>query len=102
MARLSRNARSFSRLSAHALDHRRQAVRTLRRQMVAQAQLFEDLIGVRRQDLAGWSARIKCKEYCNETAHDMRIAVTAEADDRILPVGARRLEPDLADAALDL
>src|SRR5947209_869896 len=93
-----------ARFRLDALDHRAQPVRALRRQVLREAEPLENRRRFGRNDLVGRAIRIKRQRQRDETAHDMRVAVAAEMQDRLALrlAGDFRLEPDLACAALHL
>ncbi len=63
---------------------------------------MQDGFGVDRQDLGSPFARIKHHHDGDETAHDMRVGIADEFDDRISVAAERALQPYLADATPDL
>src|SRR6516164_3672431 len=72
--------------------------------MFAQTHAFEQFDGIGAQDLPRALARIDSEQNCNQSAHDMGIAVAGKSQHRA--AGAIRahggVEPDLACAALNL
>src|SRR5207302_8352174 len=81
-----------------------EAVRTLRRQVLAQAQPLEQRDGVAREDFTRWLARIEREQNGDEPAYDVGIAVAHECQHRsAFAVGLHaRREPDLARTPLYL
>ena len=86
--RLRRGCQRGARIRVDALDHRAEAVRALRRQMLAQAEPVEQRDRVGRQDFARRLARIEREQDRDQAAHDMRVAVADEGQRR--PGGAVR------------
>ena len=88
--------------AADAADHGAQTIGPLRRQVFVETELLQDGFGVDRQDLGSAFARIEHHHDGDETAHDMRIGIADEFDDRIGVAVERAFQPYLADAAPDL
>ena len=86
-------------LVLHAPDHGFQAVRALRRQVLLELQLSEDGEGIAVDDLGSGLVGVEGDEDGNEPLDDVGVAVADKMDDAALGL---RLQPDLADAALDL
>jgi len=70
--------------------------------MFIEAELFQNGFRVHRENFRSLVARIKCQHDGHQTTHDMRIGIAKKLDDRIVAVLWQRLQPDLADAALNL
>src|SRR3954451_1001427 len=89
-------------LAFNAPQDRAESVRALRRQVLGEAEPLENRRGVGRDDLSRRSVRIERQRQRDETAHDMRVAVTAEMQDGVAIFLASNLglEPDLARTAL--
>ena len=88
-------------VGANAIDHRAHAVRSLRRQMLLEAELAESAQGVDGANLLGRLIGVERDRDRDQSSHQMRVAVAAIVENRpsvrirsLLP-----LEPDLADAA---
>src|SRR6267142_631388 len=94
----------FARVGANALDHGAQAVGALRRQVLAKSEFVEYRDGVGGKNLLRRVAGIKCQQDCDQSAHDMRVAVTEIVQHWCVAVAAVDLlgKPDLAGAALHL
>ena len=82
-----------------ALDHRLQAVGTLRGQMLAELEPGQYGVGIDRQDLARCLARVDRKQDRDKAADDVCVAITGERKHLIVAArGALCGEPDLARA----
>src|SRR4030095_5017926 len=68
-------------VGADPVHHGTQAVRALRRKMLAQAHAIEKLKRVGRQDLARRLAREESEQDGDQTAHDMGVAVADKGQD---------------------
>src|SRR5258705_8346955 len=91
----------FARVGANALDHGAQAVGALRRQVLAKSEFVEHRDGVGGKNLLRRVAGIKCQQDCDQSAHDMRVAVAEIVQHWCVAVAAVDLlgKPDLAGAA---
>src|SRR5258708_6147924 len=76
-AALSRRERGAG-IIADALDHGAEAVRALRRQVLAKSKILEHRNRVGRQDFASVLAGAQCEQHCDQPAHDMGVAVADE------------------------
>src|ERR1051325_2007618 len=93
-----------ARVGLDTLDHRLEAVRTLRREVFAQAKLVEQRDCVALEDLARVFAGVEGEQDGDEPAYDVGVAVACEGEHRsarAVRLDAGR-EPHLAGAALHL
>src|SRR6185437_10165234 len=81
----------FAGVRTNALDHRTQAVGTLRRQVLAKAELVEDLDRVGVQNVLRRPAGIKRQQDRDQSAHDVGVTVAAIFQHRA--VAAAALDP---------
>src|SRR5579884_3030245 len=72
--------------------------------MLAQSHFLEQGDGIETQNVLGALARIDGKKNCNQSAHDMRVAVADESQDRFAAAvwPHSGIEPNLAGATLHL
>ncbi len=91
-------------VGANAINHRANAVGALRRQMLLEAERAKGGVRINGKDLFRRSIGKKRDCDCDQTAHEVGIAVAAIAQGRSTVAVRRRLafQPHLTDAAPDL